>query len=78
MSKKTRYVAFLVRWQDEGEQTRWKATIENAYTGEKVHFTQKNDLLRFLWHSLYGDETSGPVQADAEGETLKNQPNRKD
>ena len=68
MSHKTRYTALLIRWQDEGEQTRWKATVENAYTGEKVHFTQKNDLLRFLWHSLYGGETAGPAQTDAEAE----------
>jgi hypothetical protein len=59
MSKKTRYAAFLVRWQDEGEQTRWRSMVENTYTGEKVHFTQKNDLLRFLWHWLYGGDTPG-------------------
>ena len=68
MSKKTRYAAFLVRWQDEGEQTRWQSTVENAYTGEKVHFTQKNDLLRFLWHLIYGVDTPGPAKTDTEGE----------
>jgi hypothetical protein len=66
MSHKTRYTALLIRWQDEGKQTRWKATVENAYTGEKHHFIDKNDLLRFLWHSLYGGEAPGSAQTDAD------------
>jgi hypothetical protein len=58
MPKETRYTAFLIRWQDGGDQTRWQATVENAYTGEKRHFINKDDLLRFLWHSLYGGQES--------------------
>ena len=58
MSKERHYSAFLVRWQEEGhQQTRWRATVVNAYTGEEVHFTNKQDLLRFLWQSLNSEET---------------------
>jgi hypothetical protein len=68
MSKKTRYTALLIRWQDEGEQTRWRSTVENAYTSEKLHFIDKNDLLRFLWHALYGGGASSSAETDAEAE----------
>jgi hypothetical protein len=53
MSTKSRHTAFLVRWQEEGEGTRWRSTVENAYTGQKLHFSDKSELLRFLWQSLY-------------------------
>ncbi len=66
MTKKTRHAAFLIRWQDDGDQTRWQSTVENAYTGEKVHFLDKNDLLRFLWHALYGSATFDLTETDAE------------
>ena len=64
MSRETRYAAFLIRWQDAGPQTRWRSTIENAYTGQKFHFSNKSDLLRFLWQSLYEVEALGPIEAD--------------
>jgi hypothetical protein len=71
MSHKTRYTALLIRWQDEGEQTRWRSTVENAYTGEKHHFLDKNELLRFLWHALYSGETPGLAEPDAESDPEK-------
>jgi hypothetical protein len=66
MAKKTRYTAMLIRWQDEGEQTRWQATVENAYTGEKHYFLDKNELLRFVWQALFGDESADAAEKDAD------------
>ena len=54
MSNKIRYSAFLCRWQEEGDQTRWRSTVENVYTGEKRHFSDKKEMLHFLEHSLSG------------------------
>ena len=54
MSNKNRYSAFLFRWQDEGNQTHWRSTVENVYTGEKFHFADKQEMLHFLEHSLFG------------------------
>jgi hypothetical protein len=59
MSKETRYAAFLIRWQDNGPQTQWRATVEHAYTGQKVQYSSKSELLRFLWQSLYEGEMPG-------------------
>jgi hypothetical protein len=52
MSGKTRYAAYLVRWQEQADQSQWRAVAEDVYSGEKTHFTSKNALLHFLWQSL--------------------------
>lgn len=69
MLKKSHYTAFLIRWQDDGPQTRWRSTVENAYTGQKLHFSKKSELLRFLWQSLYEGEISDPTGANTQEET---------
>jgi hypothetical protein len=56
MSKEIRHSAFLIRWQNDGK--RWRATIENAYTGEKFHFTDKSELMRFLWRLVFDGNVS--------------------
>ena len=68
MTKETHYSAYLIRWQDDGPQTRWRATVEHAYTGQKLHFCSKSELLRFLWQSLYEGEMSGATGANAQEE----------
>ena len=65
MSNKIDYSAFLIRWQDAGPQTRWRATVENAYTGQKLNFSSKSELLSFLWQSLYNVELPDPNGANA-------------
>lgn len=68
MLKETQYVAFLIRWQDGGSQTRWRATVENAYTGQKLHFSNKSELLRFLWQLLFAGEMANPGRTNAQEE----------
>ena len=62
MSKEMQRVAFLVRWEAEGDQTRWRSTVENVYTGEKRHFADRNQLLRFLRQSLFEGEASASIE----------------
>ncbi|MBE0669445.1 MAG: hypothetical protein IH588_02555 [Anaerolineales bacterium] len=64
MSNKMHYSAFLIRWQGDGPQTRWRATVEHAYTGQKYHFLDKSELLHFLWQSLYEGEMSDSTGAN--------------
>jgi hypothetical protein len=64
MLSKTHHSAYLIRWQDEGPQTRWRATVEHAHTGQKLHFSNKSELLRFLWQSLYEGEMPGASGAN--------------
>ena len=68
MSNKKQYAAFLIRWQDDGPQTRWRATVEHAHTGQKAHFVDKGELLRFLWQSLYEGEMPDLPGANAQEE----------
>ena len=68
MLKKSHYTAFLIRWQENGPQTRWRSTVENAYTGQKFHFSSKSELLRFLWQSLYEGEMANPGATNAQEE----------
>ena len=66
MLKKSHYTAFLIHWQDDGPQTRWRSTVENAYTGQKLHFSNKSELLRFLGQSLYEGEMPDPTWSNAQ------------
>jgi hypothetical protein len=62
MSKEMHRAAFLVRWEAEGDQTRWRSTVENVYTGEKHHFADRNQLLRFLSQSLVDEEAAASIE----------------
>jgi hypothetical protein len=44
------YEAYLLRlWPVNGESTRtWRASLENAHSGEVVHFAAMNDLFEFI------------------------------
>lgn len=64
MSKETHHVAFLVRWEAEGGQARWRSTVENVYTGEKHHFADRDQLLRFLQQSLFEGEASASAEVN--------------
>ena len=55
MTDVKRHAAYLVRWQEGSDLTHWRSTIENAYTGEKHHFSDRSELMQFLWRSLFDD-----------------------
>jgi len=74
MPKEIRHTAFLIRWQDNESQTRWQSTVENAYTGEKLHFVNKIALIRFLLKSLF----NGNAARDEDGMSLNNKPDLTD
>jgi hypothetical protein len=44
------YHAFLLRLQRHETAEHWRMTLENAHTGEKVHFAIEEELMRYLWH----------------------------
>jgi hypothetical protein len=65
MSKDTHH-AFLIRWQENSSQTRWQAVVENAYTGEKQHFADKEALMRCLSQALFESDASVSIEEDVE------------
>ena len=46
------YLAFLLRLQRGQGQTQWRATMQNAQTGEILHFATERELLRYLMRVL--------------------------
>lgn len=49
-TKRSPYLAYLLRlWQvGSGGESTWRASLENAHTGERQGFASLDDLFRFL------------------------------
>lgn len=67
MSKETHHKAFLLRWQENEEQADWRALLQDAYTGKKIYFTDRKELLRFLWRAVTGSGEDGTRGVDKRG-----------
>ena len=48
LPKQSKHQALLIRWQDNGTPIRWRAIVENIYTGEKMYFRSKSRFLLTL------------------------------
>jgi len=46
-------------------QTHWRATLENAHTGELLRFANQNEMLRYLMQVLAVELPASDDQADA-------------
>ena len=46
--KSPKYLAYLLRLWQEDDSTPWRATLENAHTGERHGFASLGRLLAFL------------------------------
>ena len=46
------YQAYLLRLERGKGQQRWRATLENAQTGDVLHFASERDLLLHLLRAL--------------------------
>ena len=46
------YQAFLLRLHRSQGQMHWRVTMENAHTGEVLHFATERELLRYLLEVL--------------------------
>jgi len=49
---RTRYKAYLLRLRRGEGQPHWWATLEDAHTGELLHFAHHTELLRYLLQQL--------------------------
>ena len=65
--------AYLLRLKRSQEQTVWRATLENAYTGELLHFATEHELLRYLFQVLRND----PASLGGEKNEAKTSPNQR-
>ena len=48
----TEYKAYLLRLRRDERECMWRATLENAHTGELLRFATQNEMLRYLLQSL--------------------------
>ncbi|MHB0857879.1 MAG: hypothetical protein ACYC5M_09945 [Anaerolineae bacterium] len=70
-----RYQAYLLRlWQvDDGQSAVWRASLENAHSGDRRAFANRQELLAFL-EDLAPDqpspETASPPAEALHGESL--------
>lgn len=55
------YRAYLLRFQREGTQPNWRATLENAHTGETLQFSSEKKLLLYLIRTLRENNAQNEV-----------------
>lgn len=68
MFKEKRHTAYLIRWQEDGAQEHWRSTVENVYTGEKLNFIDRHELMQFLWRSLSDDVPPAENKTSQQGD----------
>ena len=61
----TEYQAYLLRLQRSQGSDYWRATLQNAYTGEVVRFANEREMLRYLLEVLAIQPASSDRQTDA-------------
>lgn len=49
---KTEYQAYLLRLQRSRGSDSWRATLQNADTGELLRFANERDMVRYLLQTL--------------------------
>ena len=63
---KGRYLAYLLRiWQvtDAGKLV-WRASLEDAHTGERQGFASLDALVAFLWEQMRKSKRTGRLDQD--------------
>lgn len=59
-----KYKAFLLRLRRDEGRAQWRATIENAQTGEQLRFANQNQMLRYLLNDLSENPSAADHQTD--------------
>ena len=67
------YQAYLLRLQRSQTGTHWRVTLENAHTGEVLHFATEQELMSFLW-KMIGDGRLQLETATQPAATLSSNP----
>lgn len=66
---KERYLAYLLRiWQiKDAGQLVWRASLEDAHTGERQGFASLDALIAFLWEQIRNSKREGGLDQDDDG-----------
>ena len=68
---KSIYRAYLLRLHRELNQTDWRATLENANTGEFIRFANEREMIHYLMKVLTIEPTDPYTKADSKGAGLE-------
>lgn len=49
---RTQYKAYLLRLRRDIGQRHWRVIVEDAHTGERLHFANETEMLRYLLQNL--------------------------
>ena len=60
------YLAYMLRLRRSDDRTHWRATLENAHTGDVHQFATEEELILFLIDQLNGALPRQDLDADAE------------
>lgn len=69
----TEYQAYLLRLQRSRGSNSWRATLQNADTGELLRFANERDMIRYLLQALaippeHSERHGGARRQEGEGD----------
>jgi hypothetical protein len=64
---KSIYRAYLLRLHRELNQTDWRATLENANTGEFIRFANEREMIHYLMKVLIVEPSDPNAKTESEG-----------
>ena len=67
----TQHRAYLLRLRRDEGQIYWRATLEDAHTGEQQRFATQIELLRYLLQELAQQPFDSPSPLQPDGELHK-------
>lgn len=68
---KKSYQAYLIRLQRSAGSAQWRASLQNAQTGEVVRFGSEREMFRYLWQALTSAPLAGEPPSGASGKEAK-------
>ena len=64
---KSTYQAYLLRLHREPHQTHWRASLENAHTGEFLRFANEREMIHYLMKVLIVEPSDPNAKTESEG-----------
>jgi hypothetical protein len=59
------YLAYMLRLRRSPDRSHWRATLENAHTGNVRHFANEEECFLFLMDRLTAQGPDADMQLDA-------------
>lgn len=70
---KSTYRAYLLRLHREPNQNHWRASLENAHTGEFLRFANEREMIHYLMKVLTIESCEPNARAESKGAGLEDE-----